>query len=123
MGRKDYEEPEYTEDDLIDDLEPYDETEAETFRHCHALALRQAKKKLEDGTASNAIISYFLNAGSEDSRLTRRKKRAETSLMRAKISAIESNRADESASQLALEAFSGYRRGFHDGDEDDYYAN
>lgn len=73
------------------------------------LANKLAKKKLEDGTASDQLIKHYIQLGCRRERLEQERIRKENLLIEAKISRIEvENRADEDYAAV-VRAIMGYR--------------
>lgn len=90
------------------------------------LAMSQAEKQLEKGTASSQVITHFLKLGTEKARLERAKIEAEVALANAKVEAIKSQQTSEELYQEAIKAFTSYQPGgFYEDDweEDNYEYN
>ena len=82
------------------------------------LAMKQACKMLENGTAPAQIVSHFLKLGTENAKFEREKLKAETKLAMSKANIIESQQRYEEIASEALEAFKKYS-GFAEDDESD----
>lgn len=82
-----------------------------------ALAMKQAKKQLADGTASSQLVTHFVQRGSPEARLRQEKLRKEIELIEAKTKALASAEHIENLFQNAIKAFKGYRG---QDDEDEY---
>lgn len=67
-----------------------------------------ATQQILDGTASNSMIIHFLKLGSSRERLEQARLEADTTLARAKVSALESAARTEELVQEALAAFKVY---------------
>lgn len=81
------------------------------------LAMNQAQKQLENGTASSQVLTHFLKLGASLVKYQKAKLEAEVELAKAKVSSIESQQHTEEIYQEALEAFKSYT-----GEEyDEYY--
>lgn len=82
------------------------------------LAMNQAQKQLEEGTATSQVLTYFLKLGTSLAKLEKAKLEAEVELAKAKVSSIESQKHTEEVYQEALTAFRKYT-----GEEeyDEYY--
>lgn len=72
------------------------------------LAMRQAQKQLEEGTASSQVLTYFLKLGASIAKLEKAKLEAEVALANAKVMSIESQQHTEEVYQEALTAFRTY---------------
>lgn len=79
------------------------------------LAMNQAQKQLENGTATSQVLTYFLKLGASIAKLERAKLEAEVELAKAKVSSIESQQHTEELYQEALSAFRTYT-----GEEEEY---
>lgn len=82
-----------------------------------ALAVDLAEKQLREGTASSQVITHYLKAVSEDTRLRREREREEIKLMQAKTKALENAEEIKVLYEDALKAMRNY--GGH-GDPDEY---
>lgn len=88
-----------------------------------ALAMRVAKKKMEDGTASSQMIVHFLQLGTEKAKLERAKLEAETKLAESKAEAMQMLQSSEEITIQALAAFRRYQgTNFVPEDEADQYV-
>lgn len=90
------------------------------------LAMKQARKQLENGTASSQIVTHFLNLATQKAQLERDKLRAETEMAKAKVEVMQSQKKSEELYKKAIDAFKSYGGGLgsisdSDEDEDDYY--
>lgn len=54
-----------------------------------ALAYEQARKQLEEGTASGPVVLYWLKRGSEKERMELEKLKSENELLKAKTESLE----------------------------------
>ena len=79
-----------------------------------AKAKSLAEKKLEDGTASSALILHFLNLDTEREKLRSKEAEADIALKQAKVDAIKSAAKIESLFEDAMTMFKKY----HGEDED-----
>lgn len=79
------------------------------------LAMNQAQKQLENGTATSQVLTYFLKLGASIAKLEKAKLEAEVELAKAKVSSIESQQHTEELYQEALSAFRTYT-----GEEEEY---
>lgn len=73
-----------------------------------ALALRQAEKSLEEGTASSQIITHFLRLATERERTEREKLRLENELLQKKIEAEQSSEEIRASINKVLTALKSY---------------
>lgn len=86
------------------------------------MAMLQAEKQLEKGTASSQVITHFLKLGTEKARLEREKIEAEVELAKAKVEAIKAQQTSEELYQEAINAFKSYSGNFYEEEEyDEYY--
>lgn len=72
------------------------------------LAMNQAQKQLEEGTATSQVLTYLLKLGTSLAKLEKAKLEAEVELAKAKVSSIESQQHTEQVYQEALAAFRSY---------------
>lgn len=79
-----------------------------------AKAERLAEKKLDDGTATSAIIIHYLDLATERERLRQKEAEADISLKQAKVEAIKSAAKIEALFEDAMTMFKKY----HGDDED-----
>lgn len=82
-----------------------------------ALAVDLAEEQMLNGTASSQVLTHFLKLGTEKAKLEREKLQYETELIKAKKSALESDKRIEALYEEAIKAFQGYSG---QGDPDDY---
>ena len=83
-------------------------TPEEYESECIALAFREAKKRLEDGTAPASLIIEFIKAGSRKRELEMEELERNNALLTAKVENLESQRRSEDVYQKALEAMRTY---------------
>lgn len=79
-----------------------------------------AEKQLLEGTASSAVITYFLKANSDRDKLERARIEQENLLTKAKISQAGSVNRMEDLLENAMKAFTEYKGGPAE-ETDDYY--
>jgi hypothetical protein len=86
-----------------------------------ALAMKQAQKQLEEGTASPSVIVHFLKRASykEKEDLENERLRNEVQLLKAKTEALESQKHVEELYADAMKAFKTYYSGTSSEDEYD----
>ncbi|MBQ8237916.1 MAG: hypothetical protein IJZ39_07210 [Oscillospiraceae bacterium] len=72
------------------------------------LAVKVAKQRMLDGTASSQIIVHYLKLATENTQLEREKLRSENKLLDAKAEAIQSQKRDEELYQEVLDALKLY---------------
>lgn len=90
------------------------------------LAMRQAEKQLENGTASSQIVTHFLNLATQKAALEREKLQAEAEMSRAKAEALRSQRDNEEKYDRVMAALKSYGVGSGifgssvDEEDDDY---
>lgn len=80
----------------------------EAERMAIVAAMDVATQQILDGTASNSVILHFLKLGSSRERLEQARLEADTTLAKAKVSALESAARTEELVSEALEAFKLY---------------
>lgn len=80
----------------------------EAERMAIVAAMDIATQQILDGTASNSVILHFLKLGSSRERLEQARLDAETTLAKAKVSALESAARTEELVSEALAAFKLY---------------
>lgn len=80
----------------------------EAERMAIVAAMDIATQQILDGTASNSVILHFLKLGSSRERLEQARLEADTTLAKAKVSALESAARTEELVQEALAAFKVY---------------
>lgn len=83
-------------------------TPEEDERQAVALAMRLAKKQMEEGTASSQVITHFLKVGSQREQLEQDKLKGENVLLKAKAEQLESHKATEELFREALQAMRSY---------------
>ena len=83
-------------------------TPEEAERIAISAAMDLATQQILDGTASNSMIIHFLKLGSSRERLEQARLEADTTLARAKVSALESAARTEELVSEALAAFKVY---------------
>lgn len=79
------------------------------------LAMNQAQKQLEEGTASSQVLTFFLKLGASIAQYEKAKLEAEVELAKAKVEAIRSQQTSEELYKKALSAFRMYN-----GEDSDY---
>lgn len=84
------------------------------------MAMDQAERQLEEGTASSQVITHFLKLGTERARLEQARIEAEVELAKAKVEAIRAQQSSEEMYQEAIAAFKSYSGDFYEC-ENDYY--
>lgn len=89
----------------------------EEERQMIALAMKRAKERLENGTATSQEIIHFLRLGSSTIQAENEKLRKEIELLTAKTEALQSQKSSEELYSKALEAMRLYR-GESDDDEE-----
>ena len=80
----------------------------EAERRAIVAAMDIATQQILDGTASNSVILHFLKLGSSRERLEQARLEADTTLAKAKVSALESAARTEELVSEALAAFKVY---------------
>ncbi len=86
-----------------------------------SLAMDVAEQRLLAGTASSQEVVHFLRLGSVRERLERERLETENQMLKAKITAIESQASSEEKYRAAIRAFSRYSgHDDEDEEEDDY---
>lgn len=83
-------------------------TPEEYENECIALAFKEAKRRLEDGTASSQLITEFVKAGSRKRELELEELERNNALLTAKVEALESQKRTEDVYQKALAAMRTY---------------
>lgn len=76
-----------------------------------ALAVNCARKALENGTASPAVITHYLRLGTEKAKLERERLYAQTQLDRAKVSQIQAQDDLKVLFENAISAMTEYSGG------------
>lgn len=74
-----------------------------------ALAMKEAERQLEEGTASSQIITHFLKLGSTETRQKKEHERKEMELIDAKIENYKSAQHVEELYAEAMEAMQSYK--------------
>ena len=72
-----------------------------------SLAVDCAERQMREGTASAAVIVYFLKLGTEKERLEREKLKAENQMLQAKTQAIEDAKNEQ---ELYINAIAAMKR-------------
>ena len=85
-----------------------------------ALAFDLAEKQLSDGSASAQVITYFLKSNSVREKLELERVKNENLLTEAKIVQAGSANKMEALMENAMRAFTEYKGGSVEEDEDDY---
>lgn len=93
---------------------PPAKTAAGRANQLKAMAYDLAAAKLEDGTASNQLIIQFLKIDPVREELERERLENENTLLKARVSALESGQRVEELYAEALEAMKEYRGGAED---------
>lgn len=83
------------------------------------LAMAQAQRQLEEGTASSQVLTFFLKLGISLAQLEKRRLEAQIAVETAKAEAITSQKRSEELYEEALNAFREYTG--ESEDEDEYY--
>lgn len=73
-----------------------------------ALAIRQAKQQLKDGTASSQLVHHFVQRGSPKARLEQKKLEREIALIDAKIESLKQADHMEELYNNAINALKEY---------------
>lgn len=87
------------------------------------LAINEAERRLENGTASSQIITTLLKLATTKAQLELEKLRSDIALQRAKEQEIEDKASNNDLYTKALEAFKSYKGDseiYDEYDEDDY---
>lgn len=94
-------------------------TPEELEKRCINLAMTQAEKMLEDGTAPNSMILHYLKLGTSETELKKIKLEHEAKMLEAKTQALEEAVKYQQVAEEAMAAFKGYGPQFfkNDGDE------
>lgn len=96
-----------TRDDYLDSAPPM--TPEEWENRLIAKSFRAVEERIDNGTATAAEYVHFLKAGSIKQREEMEKLREENALLRAKTSAIESEKDRAVFYREVIEALSSYR--------------
>lgn len=73
-----------------------------------SLAIDQAERQLEEGTAPPSVVTYYLKMGSSREKLERDKLEAENQLLRAKAVAVEKSANMEELYSKVVDAIRSY---------------
>ncbi len=88
-----------------------------------SLAVDLAIKRLQEGTASNQLVTELIKLGTTKERLAKEKLQRENEMLRAKTEALEAAKENGRKYAEALKAFreySGYSGEFDDDEFEDY---
>jgi hypothetical protein len=86
------------------------------------LAVKEAEKRIKNGTATSQMIIHYLKMGSATEQLAREKLRNENLLLKAKTDALASAKRVEELYSEALNAMREYSgQAKPNEDDDDYY--
>ena len=88
-----------------------------------SLAVNLAVKRLQEGTASNQLVSEIIKLGTQKERLAREKLERENELLRAKTEAIAAAKDNGEKYMRAIQAmreYAGYGGPEYDDFEEDY---
>lgn len=91
-------------------------TPEELEKRCINLAISQAEKMLEEGTAPNSIVLHYLKLGTSESELKKEKLEHETTMLQAKTDALKAAVKYEQIVEDAMRAFKGYATESNDED-------
>ena len=83
-------------------------TPDELEKRCINLAMTQAEKMLEEGTAPNSMILHYLKLGTSEMELKKEKLAHETKMLEAKTDALDAAVKFEKVAEDAMRAFKGY---------------
>lgn len=72
------------------------------------LAMKCAKKQLEEGTASSQVLTHFLKLGSTVAALEKERKKNENALIAAKTESLQSSKRIEELYENAMAAMKTY---------------
>lgn len=87
-----------------------------------SLAIDQAERQLEEGTAPPSVLAYYLKLGSSREKLERDKLEAENKLLRAKAVAVEKSANMEELYAKVVDAIRSYSpTPDQDDDEEEIY--
>lgn len=73
-----------------------------------SLAMKQAKKQLENGTAPASTVNYLLKLGSSRERIEREVIKNQAALLQAKADSIEEGKSEKQAYLDAIDAIKNY---------------
>lgn len=82
-----------------------------------SMANNLAYKKLEDGTASNQLILFFLNQGSEKTKVEKKILNKKAELLTEQTDAIRTAKSTEALYADAIAAFTKYQGRYESTDE------
>ena len=105
-----------TPDNSTMDMRPGLTPEAEE-NQIIAMAYREVKRRIADGTASSQELTHFLRIGSSKARLENERLMEENKLLRAKTKALESAEDMKELYAEAIKAMASYQG---HGDPDEY---
>ena len=86
---------------------------------CIILAFKEARRRLQDGSASSQLVTEFVKAGSRKRELEMEELERNNALLLAKVEALESQKRTEDVYQRALAAMRTYA-GYGDEEEDEF---
>lgn len=86
-----------------------------------SLAVNLALERLQDGSASNQLISEILKLGTQKERLQKEKLKKENELLRAKTEALKSQKNSEEFYAKVLDAIHSYAPSIYNPDIDEDY--
>lgn len=93
-------------------------TPEEYENECIALAFKEARRRLIDGTASSQLITEFIKAGSHKRELEMEELEKKNALLVAKVETLESQRRTEDIYKKALDAMRTYAG--YEGNDDEF---
>jgi hypothetical protein len=96
-------------------------TPEELEKRCINLAMSQAEKMLEDGTAPNSMILHYLKLGTSETELKKIKLEHEAKMLEAKTQALEEAVKYQQVAEKAMAVFKGYGPQFINHNEDEIY--
>lgn len=96
-------------------------TPEELEKRCINLAMTQAEKMLEDGTAPNSMVLHYLKLGTSEMELKKVKLEHEAKMLEAKTQALEEAVKYQQVAEEAMAAFKGYGPQFMHGNEEETY--
>lgn len=89
----------------------YPQNTQEMEEECIALAMEEARRRLQEGTASPAIITHFLKRASNETRIKEEMLAAQTALLEEKKRNMELSQREMEVYEEAIEAFRNYGGG------------
>ncbi len=95
-------------------------TPEELEKRCVNLAISQAEKMLEEGTAPNSVLIHYLKLGTSEMELKKTKLEHEAKMLEAKTQALEEAARYQQVAEEAMAAFKGYGPQFINQGKDDY---